>query len=201
MHPSATRTAALLALLALGLLGGGCAVRFQYVRPDFARVDAHSLKRVVVVATPLSGAPPRAAALLARMAARYVQQHKDYLVMDDTTIPTAGAWKQACGQEIHGVVRVMMARILQEGDDLTLDMSADLRRCKDGVVVWSVAIRDTNEMGDEDLTQLARVYEREFGAAARRYAGPFFIAVQTAFESLPSPVLTDEETLEKISME
>ena len=69
------------------------------------------------------------------------------------------------------------------------------------MVVWRVTFKGTNEMGDEDLSELDKVYKREFGEAAERFAGPFFIAVKSTFESLPSPKLTDEETLEKISMD
>ena len=38
-------------------------------------------------------------------------------------------------------------------------------------------------------------------AAAEEYAAPFFIITQAAFESLPSPKLTDEETMEKIELD
>jgi len=192
----------LLPALMLLSLGSGCAVRSVYVKPDFGSTDRLTLKRIVATATPLPGAPREAAALLARMARRHVHQHKDYLVLGDQVLPRADGWRKLCDADgVQGVVRVMVNRVEQRGGDLTLDMGADLRRCDNGMTIWRVKIKDTNEQQDADLKELSGVYEREFGEVARRYAAPLFIAVKTAFESLPSPKLTDEETMEKISMD
>jgi probable lipoprotein (TIGR04455 family) len=191
-----------LALLALCALGSGCAVRSVYVKPDFEQTDRQTLKRVAVAATPLPGAPAETASLLARIARRYVHQHKDYLATGDQALAQAGAWRALCNQDgLHGVLRVMVKTLEDRGSKLTLEMTADLLRCDSGVTVWRVEIRDTNDTQDTDLKELAGVYAREFGELARRYAAPLFIAVKTGFDSLPSPVLDDEETMEKISMD
>ena len=214
-------TLILVALLLTAAVCSGCAVRSTYIKPDFPRVDRLNLKRVAVVATPWKGAPPGAAQLLARISRRFIHQHKDYLVVSDGVLSGAAAWKQLCAgktsasqpasqptsqpsevpPKLHGVVRVMVASIKQDGDDLTVDLVADLRRCDSGVLVWRVEIDDTNEQKDEDLSRLAEVYKEEFGAVAERFAAPFFIVVKTAFASLPSPKLTEEETMEKIEMD
>ncbi len=195
-----------LALAALPLLCGllcssGCAVRSVYVKPDFERTDRLTLKRVFVAATPLEGAPQEAARLLARMAHRHVHQHKDYLVAGDGVLARPEAYRERCAEGLQGVVRVMVRSMKAGAQELTLDMSADLLRCDTGATVWRVEIRDTNDQRDADLKELAGVYAREFGEVARQYAAPFFIVVKAAFASLPSPKLTDEETMEKISMD
>lgn len=191
----------LLVLLAVVSGAAGCAVRSTYVKPDFATVERNNLKRVAVVATPLSGFPPRAAELLASMSRRFINQHKDYLALSHGVIKSAAAWKQACKDGVHGVVRVVTNRIKQDATELDVDLVADLRRCDSGVLVWKVEIRDTNDKQDDDLSKLAAVYKQEFGAVAEQCAAPFFVVVQAAFQSLPSPKLTDEETMEKISMD
>ena len=212
----------LTALLVLAALGSGCAVRSTYIKPDFPRVDRLDLKRIAVMATPLADAPPRAAELLARMSRRFIHQHKDYLAVSDGVLQDASAWKQLCAPKkpasppasqpssqpasqpapgLHGVVRVMVSSIKQDAEDLTVDMVVDLRRCDSGVLVWKVEIDDTNEKKDEDLSKLAEVYKEEFGPVAEKFAAPFFIVVKTAFDSLPSPKLTEEETMEKIEMD
>ncbi len=215
------QTLLMTALLAIAALGTGCAVRSTYVKPDFPTVDRLDLKRVAVVATPWAGAPPRAAELLARMSRRFIHQHKDYLAVSDGVLADRAAWKQLCAPSqgasgaasqpasapasqparLHGVIRVMIKSIQQEDDDLTVDMVVDLQRCDSGVLVWKVEIDDTNEQQDEDLSRLAEVYKEEFGAVADKLAAPFFIVVKTAFDSLPSPKLTEEETMEKIEMD
>jgi len=207
-------------LLVTAALCSGCAVRSSYIKPDFPGVDRLDLKRIAVVATPLKGAPPRTAELLARISRRFIHQHKDYLAVSDGVLQDAKTWKQLCAPKkdanastsqpssqpasapkLHGVVRVMVSSIKQDAEDLTVDMVVDLRRCDSGVLVWKVEIDDTNEKKDEDLSKLAGVYKEEFGQAAEQYAAPFFIVVKTAFESLPSPKLTEEETMEKIEMD
>lgn len=204
MMTSRFRSFLLLFCLAAVTLSSGCAVRSSYVKPDFDRTDRLTLKRLSVGATPLAGAPKNAAALLARMSRRFIHMRKDYIVVHDGELKDAAAWKELCDDEdneVQGVVRVMMRHIEQDDDDLSVDMVVDLLRCDSKALVWKVELSDTNEKGDEDLSQLAKVYKREFGDAAETYAGPFFIAVQAAFDSLPSPTLTDEETMEKISMD
>ena len=196
-----TRHIALLTLLALGLCAPGCAVRSVYVTPGFDLKDKNEVKRLAVGATPIPGQPARAAELLARMALRHVNQHKDYIAVDDQVLKAASGWKALCGDEIHGVVRVMVARLKSRGGDLTVDMTADLQRCDSGALVWKVEIDDTNEQNNEDLKELASVYRREFGQVADALAAPFFVLLKQAFDSLPSPVLTDEETMEKIELE
>ena len=206
-------------LLVTAALCSGCAVRSTYIKPDFPRVDRLDLKRIAVVATPLKEAPPKTAELLARMSRRFIHQHKDYLAVSDGVLQDPKAWKQLCTPNkdanasspparqptatsgLHGVVRVMVSSIKQDAEDLTVDLVVDLRRCDTGVLVWKVEIDDTNEKKDEDLSKLAGVYKAEFGQAAEQYAAPFFIVVKTAFDSLPSPKLTEEETMEKIEMD
>ncbi len=191
----------LLLLFCLGLWASGCAVRSVYVKPDFQAKERHDLKRLVVSATPIPGQPARAAELLASMSRSHVNQHKDYLAVDYKVLKQSSAWKALCEEEVHGVVRVMVAKLKSAGGDLTVDMTADLQRCDSGVLVWKVEIDDTNEQKNEDLKELASVYRREFGKVADALAAPFFVLIKAAFESLPSPVLTDEETMEKIEME
>ncbi len=213
------RTLIIAALLGVAALGSGCAVRSTYVKPDFPTVDRLDLKRVAVVATPIPGESPRASELLARMSRRFIHQHKDYLAVSDGVLQTAGAWQQLCkpakaasqptsqpasqpaAPGLHGVVRVMVKTIHHDAGDLTVDMVVDLRRCDTGVLVWKVEIDDTNETKDDDLSKLAEVYKEEFGPVAEKYAAPLFVVVKTAFDSLPSPKLTEEETMEKIEMD
>lgn len=202
MRPS-SRHACLTALLlaALGLFAPGCAVRSVYVKPDFEQKDKNEVKRLAVGATPIPGQQEKAAELLARMARRHINMHKDYLATEEQVLKDPAGWRDLCGEEIHGVVRVMVARLLSEGGDLTVDMTADLQRCDSSALVWKVEIDDTNEQKNEDLKELAGVYRREFGEVADALAAPFFVLLKTAFDSLPSPVLTDEETMEKIELE
>lgn len=197
-----THAGLLVATLWAVLLGGsGCAVRSVYVKPDFQQVDRQNLKRITVAVTPLPGAPAQASALLARMARRFVHQHKDFLAAEDQVIPSASAWKALCDGELHGVLRLQVHRLDRDDGALQVDMTADLLRCDSSVLVWKVEIDDENDSRDDNLKELASVYRREFGQVADTYAAPFFILVQAAFASLPSPQLTDEETMEKIEME
>ncbi|MCA9672159.1 MAG: MXAN_6521/LA_1396 family lipoprotein [Myxococcales bacterium] len=187
------------ALLAAG--ASGCAVKSVYVKPDFAKVDKFNLKRIAVVATPLKSAPEVAAKLLARIARRYVLQHKDWLALREGVLAKPDDWKSECKDKARGVLRVMVRTLREDKSDLFVDAVADLRRCDTGALIWRVEIRDTNEKKDDDLSKLAAVYKDEFGDTAKKYAAPFFVVVKTAFDSLPSPKLTEAETMEKIELE
>jgi probable lipoprotein (TIGR04455 family) len=188
---------ALILLLALG----GCAVRSVFVKPDYATTERLTLKRIGVYATPLRNAPPQAAQLLARIARRYILQHKDYLAQRDGVIETSASWRGKCDQPVHGIVTVAVNALKLTEKSLTLDASMTLRRCTTGTTIWRVEIRDTNDRQDADLAQLAKVYRAEFGEVADSYAAPFFIAIKSAFKSMPSPQLTEEEVMEKISLD
>jgi len=195
------RIACAASLITASLFASGCAVRSVYVKPDFERTDKLEVKRLAVGATPIPGQPEKAAELLARMALRHINMHKDYLATEEAVLASPALWRKLCSGEIHGVVRVMVAKLLSEDGDLTVDMTADLQRCDSSALVWKVEIDKTSEQKDEDLKELASVYRREFGEVADALAAPFFILLKLAFESLPSPVLTDEETMEKIELE
>jgi probable lipoprotein (TIGR04455 family) len=185
----------------VALLGTGCVVKSVYVKPDFSATDRLTLKRLSVHATAVPGtpSPTQAGALLARIARRYVHEHKDYIVVGDGALEGAERWRSRCAGKVQGVVRILATKIVEDARKLSLDFSADLLRCDTGATVWRVVIRDRHRKSDDDLRELASVYKREFGAIAESLAAPFFVAVKAAFESLPSPQLTDEETMEKIS--
>ena len=80
------RIACAASLITASLFASACAVRSVYVKPDFERTDKLEVKRLAVGATPIPGQPEKAAELLARMALRHINMHKDYLATEEAVL-------------------------------------------------------------------------------------------------------------------
>jgi probable lipoprotein (TIGR04455 family) len=178
----------------------GCTV-CAYVKPDFAKTDRHSLKRIGIYVTRTEAAPLKAYRLLARMTRRSILQYKDYLAAEEGLLYGAKRWQKKCNEELDGILAVEVEEIADLGTETAFTATFILRRCKDNVVVWKAEGRVVNEKKDTDLAELAKVYEDEYGQVAQRYAAPFFVLVKAAIATLPSPKLNDEEIMEKIALD
>lgn len=178
----------------------GCTV-CAYVKPDFAKTDRHTLKRVGVYVTRTDAAPLKAYQLLARMTRRSMLQYKDYLAAAEGLLYGADRWQSKCSEDLDGVVSVEVEEIADLGKEIAFTATFILRRCKDGVVVWKADGRTVSETNDADLAELAKVYRAEYGQIAERLAAPFFVLVKAAIATLPSPKLNDEEIMEKIALD
>lgn len=183
---------ALLAALAVALLGAGCAVT-STVREDYEQTDKKTLKRIGVYAPRApAGAPAVVRTLAERISKRYVNQHKDYLIL---------ATGKAHPPGVDGMLLIEMRSLARDGSDVDVELTARLLRAKTGVEVWRAEASKSVESDDEDLMNLVAQYKKELGPAAEPYAAPLFVVLKKVYDTMPTPALTDEDILEKISLE
>jgi probable lipoprotein (TIGR04455 family) len=187
-----------LSLLVLAVLASACggAIDSQYVLRGYDAHASMAVKRIAVAGWAPSELP-QLGALAARIATDRVKLRKNYLVHD--TVVLARDWSEACGER-QGVLAVRTLELSVDGSDITVLMDAELFRCADGRLLWRTEGELTADADDEDLANLAASYMSQVGPAARRYAAPVFALLQQLLESLPDPMLNDDEVMEKIEL-
>ncbi len=181
-----------LALALFVTLASGCAVS-STIRPDYDQTDKKTLKRIGIYAPRApSGAPAVVRPLAERIAKRYVNQHRDYLIL---------ATGKASPTGVDGMVLLDLRRLHRDGSDVEVELTARLLRSKGDVEVWRAEASTTVASDDEDLVRLAETYRKELGPAAEPYAAPLFVVLKKVFDTMPTPTLNDEDILEKIALE
>ncbi len=101
----------------------------------------------------------------------------------------------------EGVLFLEVLDLAQAELQVALALSAELRRCSDGALLWRAEGDLSQDPHDANLRQLVAAYLTRGGPAATRFAAPIFALVQDVLAGIPNPTLTDEELLEKIDAE
>lgn len=186
-----------LALIVLLNTTAACsAVQSVYVQPGYDIHQPSVIKRIAVVGW-APAAQPGLDAVLSHVTADLIKLRKNYLV--HTVGIVKQSWAETC-DKLEGVLAVRTLRLLPQEGNVTLALTAELYDCRDGAMVWRAAGERRGKSADADLASLTDVYRRELGAAAETYAAPAFALVQQLIESLPDPILNDDDVLEKIEI-
>ncbi len=191
------------ALALLVVLSSGCSVvKAARVADDWPREDGARVKRLAVVVQPLPDGQPKAAEAFARIARRYVNQKRDFLVKVELPQAEAPALAAVCGGEerIEGVLflRVTLER---KGGGFEATLEGRLARCGDGREAWAVQAAGSFDAADEGLREVTAVYVRELGPEVEPYVAPAMNLLRPALDTLPNPVLTEEDRDEKLSLD
>ncbi len=186
-------------LLALPLALAACsAVRHASVRPDYPQEDRTRTVRLVVVVAPLPAGREDLGALWGRMARRWANHHRDFIVKGDRAAPELP--EDACGEGIEGVLH-LAPEVGRAGGDVSVSVRARLSRCRDGQTVWEAEAAGTWPSEDEHLVRLSDRYATELGEEARPHVAPTFRLLRETLATLPRPYLaTDDDVMEKIEM-
>ena len=169
----------------------------SFVRADYAQVDARAVKRVALVVAPTPGGDEPTGRMWSLVARRWANQHRNFIVKRNAT---AAAFDRAAAcAGMHGVIRLDPG-VKPDGDGFAVDLSAELLRCTDGEVVWSAQVAGSFDADDEHVQAMRAIYEREVGPAVGPQVAAAIHSVRAAFETLPQPVLTEEEEMEKIEL-
>jgi probable lipoprotein (TIGR04455 family) len=189
-------------MLAAVALTGCSVVKHVTVRDDWAREDAPRVRRLAVVVQPLPDGQAKAGELFARIARRYVNQKREFLVkkelVDAAPVPLAGL----CGGDdaIEGVLQLNVGlKRVGTGFEATLD--GVLLRCPDGREEWKVNAAGSFASADEHLREVTASYSREVGPEVEPYVAPAMNLLRPALDTLPNPFLTDADREEKMGLD
>ena len=99
--------------------------------------DAPRVKRLAVVVQSLPDGKEKAGEAWARVARRYVNQKRDFLVKKEIAQPGALDLTTVCGGEdaIEGVL-LLNPTLVAKGDGFEVDVTGALQRCGDGREAW-----------------------------------------------------------------
>ena len=197
--------------LLLLLLATGCTstLKNSRVRPDYESVDRARLKRLVVVTAPAPAEPEQLGELWSRIARRYVNQKRNFIVKAHTSLPgraDAAELKRLCAEAAEGLEGVLLLeptelRRVGSGKDAGVEeaVHARLLRCSDGQEVWSANAAGSFESDDAQLKESATLWTNGLSPSVEPYAAPAFRLLRPTLDSLPEPTppATDEETMEK----
>lgn len=183
------------------LLAGCSSVHSLYVRAGYAP-GAGMVKHVVILASAPennSGLGP----LVARIAMDIIKLRKNYLVHGNKAMKGNTMDKDrfaGCGG-IDGVLVFTVTHVSLREGKADLVITGELYRCSSRELVWRAEGKAVRPSMDPNLVELTKVYETSYGSEAAQYAAPAFGIIQDIVETLPDPVLSDEEVLKKIEME
>lgn len=212
--PMARQPAAvlLMAIIGVGAQGCGGTLRQSWTVDNYAASDQAQTKRLAVAVTVHTQGVTLAAdatqavqQLWANVARRYANQHRDFLVRGAVVAAsTQTALTSACGlgtgdRPIQGAI-VLVGTQAAAGDGAQVAVQAELVRCADAKVIWKASGDNRFASDDATVAELTQYYMRELGAGVQPWVAPVFHLLRTVLETLPAPVLSDAETMEKIDL-
>jgi probable lipoprotein (TIGR04455 family) len=194
-------TRGLAAFVAFALLSGCSIVKRYTVRDDWATVDRSKVKRLVLLVQPLPDGQEKAGELVARIARRYVNMKRDFLVKQEKVVATAPELASLCGGDdaIEGVLRLSPVMVKQ-GSGFEVQLKAALLRCGDGREAWTAEAAGSFPSKDERLVEVTKSYVSELGAEVEPYVAPAMNVLRPVLDTLPQPLLSEQDQDEKIGL-
>ena len=194
-------TRALAPVVALALLSGCSIVKRYTVRDDWASTDRSKVKRLVVLVQPLPDGQEKAGELFARIARRYVNMKRDFLVKQEKFAAAAPDLASLCGGDdaIEGVLWLSPV-VTKKGDGFELELKGSLKRCGDGREAWTAEAGGSFPAKDNLLVEVTKTYVGELGSEVEPWVAPAMNALRPVLDTLPQPQLTEQDQDEKIGL-
>lgn len=176
-------------------------VKHSMVRDDWATTDKPKVKRLVVMVQPLPDGNEKAGELFARIARRYVNMKRDFLVKQEKFAATAPELASLCGGDdaIEGVL-VLTPALTKKGEGFEIELKGALRRCGDGREAWTAEAGGSFPSKDELLVEVTKTYVQELGPEVQPYVAPAMNVLRPVLDTLPQPLLSDADQDEKIGL-
>lgn len=186
-----------LLLVALTLVSAACAtVRQVSVRPDYEQVDRTQTLRLAVVTAPLPDGNEAVGRLWSRIARKYVNDKRDFIVKQD--LAAAALPADICGEGLDGVLH-LVPEVRLQGDGAEAAVRAELFRCRDRETVWRAEAGGAWSSDEEKLRETTAHYVEELGPEVKPYVAPTFQLLRATLDTLPMPKLEgDDAIMEKI---
>jgi probable lipoprotein (TIGR04455 family) len=186
------------AFISLMLTSFACSsVHRRFLVEGYTRNPGRMIKRIVILS---EGSPENKdlAGLLNAVTRDVIKTNRNYLVYG--TLSTERDVVEACKAR-DGVLKMRMDRADAKGERVDLEITGELRRCSDHSLVWSASARSSGKSRNRSLENLIRSYVEVYGKQAEVFAAPAFNVIEDIVETMPNPVLTEDELIEKIDLE
>ncbi|ATB43627.1 lipoprotein [Cystobacter fuscus] len=193
----------LVLVLGLALLAGCATVKSSRVRPDYETTDKTRVKRLAVVVQPLPDDRQQLGDLWSLIARRHVNQNRLFLVKANfarSGAPEDTSFKELCVEGIEGVLWLAPESVKLVGKGVEAGVKAQLVRCSDGGETWAAEAAGSWNSEDKRYAALTEQYAGELGPEAGPYVAPSFRLLSATLDTLPNPLLNDEDTNEKIEL-
>lgn len=192
----------LLSLFLLFAVSSCSIVKTTFVRDDWTQTDQQTVKRLAIVVQPVPAGNLKAGEAFARIARRYVNQKRDFLVKKEVAQAEPLKLEQLCGGDdaIEGVL-FLKPTFVPVGSGFETQLTASLNRCSDGREAWSAQAASSFPSKDAGLVEVTAAYVQEFGPEVEPYIPPALNLLRPLLDTLPQPVLTEADVEEKLSLD
>lgn len=155
-----------------------------------------------MVVQPLPEGQAKAGEVFARIARRYVNQKRDFLVKVERFEAQPPELSSLCGGDdaIEGVLWLHPV-VTGAGDGFEAELKASLVRCADGREAWAAEANGSFPVKDPGLVEVTGVYVRELGPEVERYVPLAMNLLRPALDTLPQPTLTEDDVTEKLGLD
>ncbi len=181
--------------IAILLLATGCGASVHsWTRDDYVAVDQKQVKHLSLQVRGVSEPVHKLWSLLAR---RYVNQHRNFIIR-----PAELAGDATIGVACAGKEGLLALDVVQQakGPEIAVNLQAKIQRCRDGEPVWTGAVQGSWASDEATVAELRAHYVAELGKGIEAYVAPAFLALKALVATLPEPVLSDDEQMEKIEL-
>lgn len=190
-------------LIPLVLFASSCSVvKSAHVRDDWSQGDNAVVKRLAIVVSPLPDGKEKVGEAWGRIARRYVNQKRDFLVKKELVAHPSPGLAEVCGGEdnIEGVLWLKPA-LTTKGSGFEVEVLGALSRCSDGREAWNGTAAGSFDSKDPLLVEVTNIYVQEFGDEVGPYVPPALNVLRPLLDTLPQPVLTEADQDEKITLD
>ncbi len=188
-----------IAAAAVASLTAACSpVQKTWTRPDYAQVDRTQTVRISVVTAPAPDGDKTLGEFWSALARTYINQHRDFLVVEDYTEAEVPA--DVCSGNLQGYLVLVPTYTARPGGAAAA-VSATLTRCRDRQPVWTAQAAGDWDSDDDDLVEARRHWTTRFGEGIDAAVVPSYRLLTGTFEVLPKPELPNEDFIrEKIQL-
>ncbi len=184
-------------LVCVPLLLVSCTVRYSRIKSGYESSERLRLKRIMLLVES-AHTDEKIRKLFAAVAREYISHHKEYIFFPKLLDPAVDLVSHCAKEKLDGILTVRFYRLEKREGQVDMEVQSALYGCSTPAIVWEALARNNYASQDSDLTTLTTSYTNRIGPEIADYAAPFYLIERKLFESLPDPLLTEEDIEAKI---
>ncbi len=194
----------LLMILLSAVMFNCSTVNTLYIKNGYMDKPDKMIKRVIVVVDS-SKECSEIRPLMLNIVKDVLELKKNYLVYKSSTenMPDiiCGEINKESNIKIDGAIKFTLDYARVKDDIVDICIKGNLLQCSIEGPQWNAIADDECRSGNDDLRNLTAVYREKYGSIAEIYAAPVFTLIQDLVKTMPNPILSDDEEMEKIELE